>query len=102
MKLKRILKWTAIIVPLVLILWGFTAYWSSTNDCDQRTGAPIHPMKAIRYCEYGSPDVVKFEDVEKPMPSDDHDRRYTLGETPEALRYLNEGHARGKIIITAN
>jgi NADPH:quinone reductase-like Zn-dependent oxidoreductase len=30
------------------------------------------------------------------------DRRYKLGETSEALRYLNEGHARGKIIITAN
>ncbi|HEY7001331.1 MAG TPA: NAD(P)-dependent alcohol dehydrogenase [Candidatus Udaeobacter sp.] len=28
-------------------------------------------MKAIRYCEYGSPDVVKFDDVEKPVPNDD-------------------------------
>jgi NADPH:quinone reductase-like Zn-dependent oxidoreductase len=27
-------------------------------------------MKAIVYCEYGSPDVVKLEDVEKPVPSD--------------------------------
>ena len=27
-------------------------------------------MKAIRYCEYGSPEVVKFEDVEKPVPTD--------------------------------
>jgi NADPH:quinone reductase-like Zn-dependent oxidoreductase len=24
-------------------------------------------MKAIRYCEYGSPDVVKFDEVEKPI-----------------------------------
>ena len=30
------------------------------------------------------------------------DRRYKLSEAREALRYLNEGHARGKIIITAN
>jgi hypothetical protein len=30
------------------------------------------------------------------------DRRYKLDEAPEALRYLNEGHARGKVIITAN
>jgi NADPH:quinone reductase-like Zn-dependent oxidoreductase len=29
------------------------------------------------------------------------DRRYTLSEVPEALRYLEEGHARGKVIITA-
>src|SRR2546423_1283276 len=28
------------------------------------------------------------------------DRRYSLIEVPEAIRYLEEGHARGKIIIT--
>lgn len=28
------------------------------------------------------------------------DRRYPLSETAEALRYLGEGHARGKVIIT--
>jgi NADPH:quinone reductase-like Zn-dependent oxidoreductase len=28
------------------------------------------------------------------------DRRYTLSKTPEALRYLGEGHARGKVVIT--
>ncbi|MGA7194556.1 MAG: NAD(P)-dependent alcohol dehydrogenase [Anaerolineales bacterium] len=28
------------------------------------------------------------------------DRRYPLSETPEALRYLGEGHARGKVVIT--
>jgi len=28
------------------------------------------------------------------------DRRYTLKEAPEALRYLGEGHARGKVVIT--
>jgi NADPH:quinone reductase-like Zn-dependent oxidoreductase len=28
------------------------------------------------------------------------DRRYSLAEVPDALRYLGEGHARGKIVIT--
>jgi NADPH:quinone reductase-like Zn-dependent oxidoreductase len=28
------------------------------------------------------------------------DRQYSLNEVPEAIRYLEEGHARGKIIIT--
>ena len=28
------------------------------------------------------------------------DRRYPLSETAEALRYLEEGHARGKVVIT--
>jgi NADPH:quinone reductase-like Zn-dependent oxidoreductase len=28
------------------------------------------------------------------------DRTYPLSETPEALGYLGEGHARGKVVIT--
>jgi NADPH:quinone reductase-like Zn-dependent oxidoreductase len=28
------------------------------------------------------------------------DRRYRLSEVPEALRYLGEGHAKGKVVIT--
>jgi NADPH:quinone reductase-like Zn-dependent oxidoreductase len=28
------------------------------------------------------------------------DRRYSLGEVPEAIRYLGKGHARGKVVIT--
>jgi NADPH:quinone reductase-like Zn-dependent oxidoreductase len=28
------------------------------------------------------------------------DRRYSLREVPEAIRYLEEGHARGKVVIT--
>lgn len=30
------------------------------------------------------------------------DRRYSLGETADALRYLEEGHARGKVVITVD
>ena len=28
------------------------------------------------------------------------DRRYRLSEVPQAIRYLEEGHARGKVVIT--
>ena len=28
------------------------------------------------------------------------DRTYPLGDVPEAIRYLEEGHARGKVVIT--
>jgi NADPH:quinone reductase-like Zn-dependent oxidoreductase len=28
------------------------------------------------------------------------DRRYPLSEVPQAIRYLEEGHARGKVVIT--
>ena len=73
MKLKRILKWSARAILLALILAflvGFIAYWRSTNDCDRNTAAPANPMKAIVHCEYGSPDVLKLTDVEKPVPND--------------------------------
>lgn len=30
------------------------------------------------------------------------DRQYPLGETAEAMRYLGEGHARGKVVITVD
>ncbi len=28
------------------------------------------------------------------------DRRYPLSEVPDALQYLEEGHAQGKVVIT--
>jgi NADPH:quinone reductase-like Zn-dependent oxidoreductase len=28
------------------------------------------------------------------------DRSYRLSEAPEAIRYLEEGHARGKVVVT--
>ncbi len=73
MKLKRILKWTGATILLALILSifaGFIAYWRSTNECYRNAGSPNNPMKAIVYCEYGSPDVLKSADVEKPVPTD--------------------------------
>jgi NADPH:quinone reductase-like Zn-dependent oxidoreductase len=69
-KLRRILKWIASIILLALILWVLIAYWTSTNDCNRNAATPTDPMKAIRYCEYGSPNVVKLENVEKPVPNE--------------------------------
>jgi NADPH:quinone reductase-like Zn-dependent oxidoreductase len=71
MKIKRVLKWTTATILLALVGWLFIAYWTSTNDCNRDTATPNNPMKAIRYCEYGSADVVKLDDVEKPVPNDD-------------------------------
>src|SRR5713101_5751741 len=69
MKIKRILKWSALTIIVALFTWFEFAYWTSTNECNHRA-TPSNPMKAIIYCEYGSPDVLKFEDVEKPVPND--------------------------------
>jgi NADPH:quinone reductase-like Zn-dependent oxidoreductase len=69
MKLRRIFKWSAGAIFLALLVTVFIAYWMSSNDCDGRA-IPSHPMKAITHCEYGSPDVVKLDYVEKPVPKD--------------------------------
>ena len=64
------MKWSALVILLALSLWIFIAYWASTNDCNRNAAAPSNPMKAIRYCDYGSPDVVRLDYVEKPVPTD--------------------------------
>src|SRR2546423_6234534 len=69
MKVKRVLKWSAGVIFLALVLWLFIAYWTSTNDCDRNAAAPSNPMKAIMNCEYGV-DNIQLRELEKPTPND--------------------------------
>src|SRR5947199_6092406 len=70
MKIKRILKWSVIVIVLALLVWFQIAYWTSTNDYDRQTAAPNHPMKAIVYSDYCLANL-KLENIEKPVPNDD-------------------------------
>ncbi len=69
--IKRILKWTFLLLLLGLFVWFEIAYWTSTNDCDRKNAAaPTNPVKAVTYCEYGLANL-KIEQIEKPTPTDD-------------------------------
>src|SRR5216684_435904 len=95
--MKRILKWTGATILLALILSifaGFIAYWRSTNDWDRKT-ALVNPIKAIRYCEYGSPDdVLKIEQVEKPVPNDN---QILVRVRAVSLRFFDGGMLEGGV-----
>ena len=94
MKLKPILKWSVRVILVALplsILTLFIAYWRSTNDCEHMAALNVS-MKAIRFCEYGSPDVLKFEDVEKPVPNDD---QVLIQVRAASLNFIDPGVMRG-------
>ena len=70
-KLKRLLKWASLAILVGLFVWFQFAYWTSSNDCERLTATEGDTMKAVVYCDYGSPDVLKLETIAKPVPSDD-------------------------------
>jgi NADPH:quinone reductase-like Zn-dependent oxidoreductase len=67
--IKRILKWTFLLILIGGFVWFEIAYWTSTNDCGHNP-TPSNPMKAIVHCDYGLTNL-KLEDIEKPVPNDD-------------------------------
>jgi NADPH:quinone reductase-like Zn-dependent oxidoreductase len=67
---KRVVKWTLGAIFVALVVWGFVAYWTSTNDCNRNTATPGSPMKAAVFCEYGITNL-EVKEIEKPTPADD-------------------------------
>jgi len=95
MKLKRIFKWSALAILLIVFAWFEFAYWTSTNDCGRKIPPGAHLMKAIRYCEYGSPDeVLKLEQVEKPVPNDN---QILVRVRAVSLRFYDGGMLQGGV-----
>lgn len=72
MRLKRVVKWTAGLTPLLLLVLFGVAWFRSDNSCsDPAPAPPMDAMKAVTYCDYGGPAVLQVTDVEKPVPADD-------------------------------
>ena len=97
MKLKRILKWSAAVILLVVIGWLFIAYWTSTNDCNRSIAATPSPMKAILNCEYGVR-LPQLRDIEKPTPADNE----VLVRVRAASVNPVDGHDQGRVANAAN
>ena len=110
MKITRIIKWTVGAIFLALLVAFAVAYFTSTNECDRTIAPPSTPMKALIYCEYGSPEVLKFENLEKPVPNENEvvvrvravslnplDWHYIRG-TPYVMRLLGAGVRKPKVI----
>ena len=96
MKIKRFLKWSALAILLILFGWFQFAYWTSTNDCGRSIPSGSERMKAIRYCEYGSPDVLKVAEVEKPVPNENE---LLVRVRAASLNFIDVGLVRGPWVL---
>src|SRR5882757_4235990 len=95
MKWKRILKRSVLVVLVLLFAWFQFAYWTSTNDCQRSVRPGGERMKAIKFCEYGPPDILKVEEVEKPVPKDNE---LLVRVRAAALNAIDVGIVRGPLL----
>src|SRR3954469_18094378 len=70
MKIKRIFKWTFLILVVVGVISFQFAYWASSNDCSRLSAVQGDSRKAMVYCDYGLTNV-RYVDIQKPVPTDD-------------------------------
>jgi len=96
MKWKRILKYGVLVVLVLLFAWFQFAYWTSTNDCQQSIPLGGERMKAIKFCEYGAPDVLKLEEIEKPVPKDNE---LLVRVRAASLNFIDAGVVHGPSIL---
>lgn len=94
--MKRFFKWSFALLLIGFLLFIAISYWRSTNECEHRQPAQGLTMKAIVYCDYGTPDVLHIDEVEKPIPNDNQ----VLVKVKAASLNPLDGHMlRGQLLI---
>jgi NADPH:quinone reductase-like Zn-dependent oxidoreductase len=96
MKWKRILKRGVLALFVLLFVWFQFAYWTSTNDCRRSVPVRGERMKAIKFCEYGPPDILEVEEIEKPVPKDNE---VLVRVRAASLNFIDAGLVRGPSIL---
>ena len=74
MRPGRIVRWIAramAAIAVVVLAGALIAYATSSNDCDRLAATGGDGMKAIVYCDYGAPDVLRLETIARPACADD-------------------------------
>src|SRR5215831_2698073 len=95
MRWKRILKLGALGILLILFAWFELAYWTCSNDCGRSIPPEAERVKAIRYCEYGTPNVLKVVEVAKPTPKENE---LLVKVRAASLNFIDAGLVRGPLV----
>jgi NADPH:quinone reductase-like Zn-dependent oxidoreductase len=67
---------------------------------DKKTNSPHTTVTTARCARGGAEDLIVLKElIEAGKVRPIIDRMYPLSEAPKAIRYLEDGHARGKIVI---
>jgi len=69
-RIRRLAAWTAGALALAVVAAALVAWFGSGNACDHPAAVRGDAMRAIVHCDYGPPEVLKLETVEKPVPGD--------------------------------
>ena len=92
-----------LVVTVMIALTAFAVVLSRADDCPPAPGGAVtgDTMSAVIQRCYGPPETLALERVAPPAPADNVVlyRSYPLDAFAEAIRYSEEGRARGKIFL---